>query len=712
MNFFFVLAYAALSPFFQGLPAACLESAGFADTEPVVSARSPATVDATLCAVADEDLIVFDTVPQRSTLLANVGSRRQHQFAEGINQSCHSLSEATATSLSGSFQKKIRANMVSPNETNHDETSPSMAEQQPSRKMMCNRPIRVAEPVALVKSDSYDDDESHYVDFAISNLSTQHEFSQDDDFSGIRDEVDDSRQEPAEPIEDSVQPAILPHVELAGSSATELLSVAVQRTLELNFEEPVERVAIQDPSLASVRVLSPTQLAIAGETTGTTQLTVDSGGKTQSFLVSVEPNLELLSELIASVAPLAEVEIRSLNGSIVLTGRVPDAETSALIEEVAAAAAGNALIAHLRVAGVQQTMLRVVIAEVNKEALRELGVNWATGASDWSRDFFFANNVANLNPTVFGSSGVPNVLSGQQLYSVGATSNGVGTNVTFGFPRAEMQVFLNALRQNGLARTLAEPNLVAYSGQTASFLAGGEVPIPVAQAGASSGAITIKYKEFGVRLAFTPTVLGGQVVRLHVMSELSEALPSDQLAGGLPLFTFTTRRVESTIECGNGQTFVIAGLLRENVRSTVSKIPGLGDLPVLGALFSSTSYQNSETEMIVLVTPQLVAPLDPHQVLDPPGSRMTHPTDFELFSLGQLEGTPLEPTSSSGIDSDVGSGAGSDKAFDRDDSREDGVYEYGGLLVEPSDDEAASGRLTSCERDLHGSWGYEIGDGV
>ncbi|MFQ5411917.1 MAG: type II and III secretion system protein family protein, partial [Phycisphaerae bacterium] len=208
---------------------------------------------------------------------------------------------------------------------------------------------------------------------------------------------------------------------------------------------------------------------------------------------------------------------------------------------------------------------------------------------------------------------------------------------------AELQFFLNALRANSLARTLAEPNLVAISGQTASFLAGGEVPIPVAQSGAATGAITIEYKEFGVRLAFTPTVAGEQVIRLHVMTEVSDAIPSPVQLGTNPLFSFRTRRVESTIECGNGQTFAIAGLLSEQVNAIASKIPGLGDLPVLGPMFSSVDYQKSNTELVVLVTPQLVEALDPTQVGPVPGASMTDPTDFELFGLQKLEGAPRPP---------------------------------------------------------------------
>jgi pilus assembly protein CpaC len=287
-------------------------------------------------------------------------------------------------------------------------------------------------------------------------------------------------------------------------------------------------------------------------------------------------------------------------------------------------------------------MLRVVVAEVNKQAIRRLGVNWAIGGNDFSRDFFLANNLGQLNPTTFGTTGLANVRAGQNTTFLLPNQNGPGTNITFGFPQAEFQMFINALRENDLARTLAEPNLVAISGQTASFLAGGEVPIPVAQGGANAGAITIEYREFGVRLGFTPTVLGGQLIRLHVMTEVSDAIPTNQVAGGFPLFTFTTRRVESTIECGNGQTFAIAGLLNDTVRGMAAKIPGLGDLPILGTLFSSTDYEREITELVILVTPQLVEPLDPHQVPPPPGSLITEPTDDELFLEQKLVGEPKE----------------------------------------------------------------------
>lgn len=405
-----------------------------------------------------------------------------------------------------------------------------------------------------------------------------------------------------------------------------------------------DRAEIADPNIAEIFVVSPSRIIVTGRNFGSTQMILWFGDQQRVFSINVEHDLSVLNEAIRRVSPTARVEPRSVNGVIVLAGTVPDAQSAERIVEIATLYQGGVVRNQLSVAGVQQTMLRVVVAEVNKEAVRQLGFNWAIGASDWSRDFFFANNVAQLNPTVYSSNGLANILApnpaGQLTYSVAATANGANTNLTFGFPRAEFQVFMQALRQNSLARVLAEPNLVAISGQTATFLAGGEVPIPVTQGGAVAGSITIEYKEFGVRLAFTPTVLAGQIVRLHVMSEVSDAIPGMALPGGLPVFSFTTRRVESTIECGNGQTFAMAGLLSERVQAVSEKIPGLGDLPVLGSLFSSMQYQRNNTELVILVTPQLVEPLDPQQVPPPPGSEMGHPDDFQFFALGQLEGTP------------------------------------------------------------------------
>jgi len=196
---------------------------------------------------------------------------------------------------------------------------------------------------------------------------------------------------------------------------------------------------------------------------------------------------------------------------------------------------------------------------------------------------------------------------------------------------------------------LAEPNLVTISGQEATFLAGGEFPVPVPQ----RDSVTIEFREFGVRLNFTPTVLGQDVIRLRVAPEVSEPDYTNALTiTGYVIPGLTQRRVETVVELGPGQTFAIGGLLSEKTRAVSGKVPALGDLPVLGALFSSQDYQQSETELVVLVTPELVAPLNPDQVTYIPGADHIAPNDWELFGLGKLDGegggAPSKPKTNAG----------------------------------------------------------------
>ncbi len=418
----------------------------------------------------------------------------------------------------------------------------------------------------------------------------------------------------------------------------EIIEVIAGTSVTLELDRPIDAAEVTDAGIADLIVATPARLLLVGKAIGETQLRLRTGRDISVHQINVEPNTATLQKIILATAPTSDVRIDTIRGQLVLMGRVSDAQDVTKIEQLARAYQGGEVINHLSVAGVQQTMIRVVVAEVNRDASRQLGVNWGFGGSDLSRDFFFANNVNQINPTVFGSNGLADVTTGQLTYAVNPTALGPNSNFTLGFPRAELQWFLNALRENSLGRTLAEPNLVAISGQTATFLAGGEVPIPVTQGGAVAGAITLEYREFGIRLSFTPTVLGGQVMRLHVMSEVSDAVPAGQLQG-VPSFSFETRRVETTIECGNGQTFAIAGLLDDSIRAVSSKIPGLGDIPVLGTLFSSVDYQRSRTELVILVTPELVSPMDPQMVPPVPGADIHEPTDEELFFLQKLEGS-------------------------------------------------------------------------
>jgi len=270
---------------------------------------------------------------------------------------------------------------------------------------------------------------------------------------------------------------------------------------------------------------------------------------------------------------------------------------------------------------------------------------------------FAVNQLDQINPVNIGGGPVGNIIQSGGI-PFATDQDGLVLQATptlsVGFPRVQMQLFFQALRENTLLRVLAEPNLIALSGQEASFLAGGEFPVPIPQG--ISGSVTIEFKEFGIRLSFTPTVIGRQMIRLKVSPEVSEPdfTTAVQFAGFV-IPGLTQRKAETTIELASGTTIAMAGLLSESVRATSRKIPGLGDVPVLGALFSSVNFQKSLTELVILVTPELVSSMQPDQVAAVPGQFMQDPNDFELFGLGMLEGKPVPegPDGDAALETDI-----------------------------------------------------------
>ncbi|MFO0972672.1 MAG: type II and III secretion system protein family protein [Phycisphaerae bacterium] len=432
-------------------------------------------------------------------------------------------------------------------------------------------------------------------------------------------------------------PGIMSQVR-AATAAADKLRVVKDKAVFVQLKRPVTKVQIAAPEVADVAVTSPTEIAVIGKKFGVTQLKLTTADGQEAVIdLLVEVDVAVLEELVRTVAPTAAVRVRSLFDNLILTGSVPDATTAQRIVEMAEMVSPGRVRNQMSVAGSQQVLIRCTVAEVNRSAMRELNMNWFFGGSPVSRDFFFANNLNGLNPTTVNNPGLANLLVGQQTYSMLPVQNGGATNLTLGFPRAELQFFVRALRTNGLIRVLAEPNVIALSGQPASILVGGEVPIPLVL----QNTFQVDYHRFGVLLEFTPTVLAGQQIRMTLRPEVSDLDPTRQVVvAGFVIPAFTTRRAESTLEVGNGQTFAMAGLLNETVRANARKIPGIGDLPVLGTLFSSVEYTRDETELVVLVTPELVAPLDPQQVRPVPGQKIREPNDFELFFTQQLEAGP------------------------------------------------------------------------
>jgi len=408
----------------------------------------------------------------------------------------------------------------------------------------------------------------------------------------------------------------------------------VGKSVVLTLRAPAKRVNVGSAEVAEVNLLSPTNVLVTAKKPGGTQLIVwDDQERSQIVEVTVDFDLAALTEQYKSTFPGAAIDVSTANGAIILKGRVPTAQ---MAEQAVAMAApfSQKVLNFLEVAGGKQIQLQVKFAEVSKSATNALGMNF--GGTDGIS--VFGNNTGQVNP--LGLSDTGGIALSSPSPETALFGTGALGNVSFAY-------YISALRQNNLLRILAEPNLVTMSGQEASFLAGGEFPVPVSQgSGGGSGgtAITVEYREFGVRLKMTPVVLGNGKIRLKVSPEVSDLdFTTAVRFNGYTVPGLTSRKVETTIEIGEGQSFAIAGLLNNNITATRESTPLLGDIPVLGALFRSTRYVRKETELVVLVTPHLVEPMNPAQVPTLPGEKWRDPSELELFFNRDLGGPATNP---------------------------------------------------------------------
>lgn len=369
------------------------------------------------------------------------------------------------------------------------------------------------------------------------------------------------------------------------------------------FTNPVtlKRVLVVNPEVADVLVTGPREVLVSGEAPGTTTLMAwDANGVIRNIKVTVGVENAELERSLARLYPGTDIRVFPMGGAVALQGVVrSDLQREEITEIVRAS--GVEVVNRLEVAPPRQIMLRVRMAEVSRTTLQEIGLN-----------FFVDNNVARLGPA---SGLVPGNLDPQDETIQGTLSDVI--NLYLFDPGLDLGVFIQALEANGVFRSLAEPNLMAVEGKEASFLAGGEFPVPVPQSGAES-TIVIQWKEFGVKLDFTPYVVGGQSVggtperiRLQVAPEVS----SLDFANGIELQGFRvptvlSRRANTEIELRDGQTFAIAGLIDTETFNQVDKVPFLGDIPILGELFKSRSISEEQTELLVLVTPEIVDPMN------------------------------------------------------------------------------------------------------
>lgn len=435
------------------------------------------------------------------------------------------------------------------------------------------------------------------------------------------------------------------------TTSPQRLSLTVGRSIIIQSPGPVRRVSLVSPEIADAMVLTTHQIYVTGKAPGITSLTLwGVDNKVIAFLdLEISPDISRLKEMLHRILPdEKDIKVSTTHDHITLSGTISSSTNLANVLALAGPYAPldeekkPKIINLLEVAGVHQVMLEVRVSEISRSLLRRLGFNFAYITSGNNFGISLLNQLASL-PAGSPAGGI------EASSAINAIFRFVSNGTTW-------TVLIDALKEEGLLKVLAEPTLITLSGKTANFLAGGEFPIPVPQTtGAGGATITIEYKPFGIGLNFTPTVLSNKKINMLVAPEVSELDFSNALTtSGFVVPAITTRRVSTVIELADGQSFAIAGLLKDEVREIVSKFPLLGDIPILGALFRSSTFRRNETELIVIVTPHLVKPLDMAKQTLPTDSYV-EPDDFEFYLLGNLEGRKkINPVKGSGLEGNFG----------------------------------------------------------
>lgn len=415
---------------------------------------------------------------------------------------------------------------------------------------------------------------------------------------------------------------------LAQSSATALdtngesLALETNKGVLLRLDRPASDVFIANPEIANVQIKSPRLIYVFGIAPGETSFYAigEDDRPVYSANVMVTSNVAKLEAMYASLLPDSRINVQVVNGMALIQGVTPNAGGAEAAERYAKSFLGIEVVNHLAVTQPTQVNLRVKFAEVGRTTLKQLGVNFES-------IFEIGDALIGLGTGRDFVSGLTNPATGAlgSFLREGTTDNifisGVTSNVN-------LNAALDALETEGLVSILAEPNLTAVSGQTATFLAGGEFPIPVPQ---DIGQLGIQFKEFGVRLAFTPIVQSNDKISLRVAPEVSELSSNGAIQiQGIQVPALSTRRVETTVEIGSGQSFAIAGLIQNNLSQDVRKTPFLGDIPILGMLFRSDAFRQNESELVVVTTPYIVRPADARRIVAPTDGE-TVPNDYDRY---------------------------------------------------------------------------------
>lgn len=399
------------------------------------------------------------------------------------------------------------------------------------------------------------------------------------------------------------------------------IELETKKGVLLRLDRPAATVFIANPDIADIQVKSPRLIYILAKQPGETTLyAVDAAERVLANLqISVKHNLSRLNRALRNLLPDADIKLTSVDTSLVLSGSVETATEAEDARRLAQSmiAENSQVLLKLDVTAPNQVHLRVRVAEVSRAVLKKLGIDWSAAF----RSGGFLLGLATGNPFAAASAI--------------ALPAGLNNNIFSSFKNKNLDLngLVDALEDEGLISVLAQPNLTAMNGKTATFLAGGEFPIVVA---ADDNKVTVEFKEFGVSLAFTPTIIGRNRISLQVKPEVSQLTSNGAVQiSGFVIPALTTRRAETTVELGSGQSFAIAGLLQNDVTHNIDKFPGLGDLPLLGALFRSDQFKRNETELVIIVTPYLVRPVSEHK-LAAPTDGLTPPTDRDRYLHGRM----------------------------------------------------------------------------
>jgi pilus assembly protein CpaC len=427
------------------------------------------------------------------------------------------------------------------------------------------------------------------------------------------------------------------------------VTVTLNKSRTFQLGQPFGTAVVGAPDIADALPMNDRTLYIQGKKVGTTNVSIfDTSNKLMGVLdVEVAIDTQSLQNKIRLGTGTNSIRVSSSNGQVILTGTAPNAVVGDRAVSIVQSVAPNGVINAMSIAPSQQVLLKVRFLEASREAGRQLGVNWyGTNATGTAGVTSGLGQVVGTNGTTTAGGGGSTVTTFPVLQPLFQATGTLASGTPFGVVLAQMvnggnsiDALITALETQGLVRRLAEPNLMALSGDSAKFLAGGEFPVPIA-ATSASGIVTptIEFKPFGVQLSFTPTVLQDGIINLRVQPAVSELDFANAVSiSGTTIPSLIKRDADTTVELRDGQSFAIAGLLLADNTRNRSQIPWLGSVPVLGALFSSNSYQKNETDLVIIVTPHLVQPADPGQHFASPLDKRLPSNDVDFFLNGKME---------------------------------------------------------------------------